>query len=341
MSSMMSKRSKQSTSDALALPAGPIMCGVEGLTLSADDRRRLCDPLVGGVILFTRNYQDKEQLAALCREIHALRTPELLIGVDQEGGRIQRLRDGFTKIPSMNSLQEAFLHTPVRAENETQQLGLLIGRELREVGIDFSFAPVLDLDYGVSSVIGDRSFGRAPETVARLAAALYRGLKNAGCAAVGKHFPGHGFISADSHTEMPVDNRSWAEVQPDIMPYRAMIANGLESVMMAHVIYPQMDKHPAGYSSFWVNDVLRRRLGFQGLVFSDDLGMFGATGVGDWVARADAATRAGCDVILACNDFVAMDDLLERWYPQLDDNRRLALSTRWRRMAPRRRVSVA
>lgn len=336
----MSDEGGQHKRNALVLPRGSMMCGIEGVALSADDKRRLCHPLVGGVILFTRNYRDKGQLAALCHEIHALRSPELLIGVDQEGGRVQRLRDGFTEIPAMNSLQESFLHAPVRTENETQQLGLLIGRELREVGVDFSFTPVLDLDYGVSSVIGDRSFGRAPETVARLAAALYRGLKNAGCAGVGKHFPGHGFIGADSHTEMPVDGRSWAEIQPDIMPYRAIIANGLESVMMAHVIYPEMDAQPAGYSSFWVREVLRERLGFHGLIFSDDLGMFGAQGVGGWVARAEAAINAGCDVVLVCNDFEAMDDLLEHWHPQLNENRRYELNMRWQKMAPRKKVSA-
>ncbi|MDR1529606.1 MAG: beta-N-acetylhexosaminidase [Burkholderiales bacterium] len=318
------------------LERGVIICGVESVDLDEDDRRRLLHPLVGGAILFARNYEDRAQLTSLCREIHALRSPKLLIGVDQEGGRIQRLREGFTEIPPMRSLQTAFLHSPAKAENETQQLGALIGKELREVGIDFTFAPVLDLDYGSSAVIGDRSFGSEPETVARLAAALHRGLRSAGCAAVGKHFPGHGFVSADSHIEVPKDTRTWAAIQSDIMPYRAMIANGLESIMMAHVIYPEMDMQPAGYSSFWIRETLRKRLGFRGLIFSDDLGMFGAQIVGDWVARAEAATQAGCDVVLACNEFGAIDDLLARWQPNFSGNHLFELKMRWQKMTPRR-----
>ncbi|MCL2297967.1 MAG: beta-N-acetylhexosaminidase [Proteobacteria bacterium] len=318
------------------LPRGPLMCGVESTTLTDNDRRRLRDPRVGGVILFARNVETPGQLIALCDEIRALRSPPLVIGIDQEGGRVQRLRgQGFIDIPPMRGLGERFSKTPEAAEQEAHRWGTLIGGQLRYLHMDFSFTPVLDLDYGKSAVIGDRAFAASPETVGRLAGALRRGLKATGCAAVGKHFPGHGWVEADSHHDLPVDTRTMDAIEPDLAPYRALIADGLEGVMMAHVKYPALDPLPAGYSAFWVRDVLRGRLGFDGLVFSDDLGMAGAAleeGDDDWAMRADAALAAGCDVVLACNDFAAIDDMLTRWTPQVDEEK---LARRWQAMAGR------
>ena len=326
------------------------MCGVEGVELTYGDRRRLRDPRVGGVILFTRNVESPGQLMALCDEIQALRSPPLVIGIDQEGGRVQRLRgNAFLDIPPMRALGDHFAEAPEQGEEEAQRWGSLIGSELRYLHIDFSFTPVLDLDYGKSAVIGDRAFAASPETVARLAGALRRGLNATGCAAVGKHFPGHGWVEADSHHEMPVDTRTMADIEPDLAPYRALIAGGLEGVMMAHVKYPTLDPLPAGYSAFWVRDVLRGKMGFDGMVFSDDLGMVGAALAGsdkssgnsgddeptDWIVRADAALTAGCDVVLACNDFVALDSLLAHWVPPFGAERTAALARRWQRMAGR------
>ncbi|MDR2711003.1 MAG: beta-N-acetylhexosaminidase, partial [Burkholderiales bacterium] len=326
------------------LPRGPVMCGVESVTLTDDNRRRLRDPRVGGVILFARNVESPWQLMTLCDEIRALRSPPLVIGIDQEGGRVQRLRgNSFIDIPAMRSLGERFAKAPESGEQEAQRWGALIGGQLRYLHMDFSFTPVLDLDYGKSAVIGDRAFAALPQTVARLAGALRRGLNAAGCAAVGKHFPGHGWVEADSHHEMPVDARAMDAIESDMAPYRALVAEGLEGVMMAHVKYPALDSLPAGYSAFWVRDVLRGQLGFDGMVFSDDLGMAGAALEGeggdgksdDWVRRADAALAAGCDVVLACNDFVALDDLLTRWTPPLTAEQSAALARRWQAMAGR------
>jgi len=323
------------------------MCGVEGVALTRGDRRRLRDPRVGGVILFTRNVESPGQLMVLCDEIRGLRSPPLVIGIDQEGGRVQRLRgNGFIDIPPMRALGEHFAEAPELGEEEAYRWGTLIGSELRYLHIDFSFTPVLDLDYGKSAVIGDRAFAASPETVARLAGALRRGLNAAGCAAVGKHFPGHGWVEADSHHEMPVDTRTMADLAPDLAPYRALIASGLEGVMMAHVKYPALDSLPAGYSAFWVREVLRGELGFGGMVFSDDLGMAGAALESkgnsnggdeptDWIIRADTALTAGCDVVLACNDFAALDSLLAHWVPPFGAERTVALARRWQRMAGR------
>jgi beta-N-acetylhexosaminidase len=316
------------------------MCGIESTTLTDNDRRRLRDPQVGGVVLFTRNVETPGQLIALCDEIRALRSPPLVIGIDQEGGRVQRLRGrGFIDIPPMRRLGERFAEAQEAAEQEAYRWGTLIGGELRYLHIDFSFTPVLDLDYGKSAVIGDRAFSASPKAVARLADALRRGMKAAGCAAVGKHFPGHGWVETDSHHDMPVDTRAMDTIEPDLAPYRTLIANGLEGVMMAHVKYPELDPQPAGYSAFWIRKVLRGWMGFDGLVFSDDLGMVGAmltdNDDNDWVARADAALAAGCDVVLACNDFAAIDDMLTRWVPSPDIEKSAALARRWQTMAGR------
>jgi beta-N-acetylhexosaminidase len=292
------------------------MLGVEGLVLAADDRRRLAHPSVGGVILFRRNYRDSAQLRALTADIRAMRDPALLIAVDHEGGRVQRFRDGFTAVPPMRTLGEQWDDDPVAARVAAYEHGRTIARELRAHDVDFSFTPVLDLDYGQSAVIGDRAFHRDPAAVSALARALVAGLRAGGAQAVGKHFPGHGFVAADSHTDLPLDDRPLSDIlAADVTPFAELIADDLGGIMPAHIVYPRVDAHPAGFSPVWIGDILRRRLRFGGLVMSDDLDMAGAQVAGDVVARAEAATAAGCDMVLACNDFAAMDELLARWRP--------------------------
>jgi beta-N-acetylhexosaminidase len=290
--------------------------GIEGCELSAADRRRLVHPLLGGVILFTRNFESASQLKALTGEIRALRSPSLLVAVDHEGGRVQRFREGFTAIPPMRTLGELWDRDVAAAASEAARLGRTIAAELRAVGVDFSFTPVLDLDFGASAVIGDRAFHGNPNAVAHLAAALHDGLRAGGMAAVGKHFPGHGHVAADSHTDLPVDERTLAAIESlDLVPFGALVQHGLEAIMPAHVVFPAVDAAPAGYSRRWLLEVLRGRLGFDGLIFSDDLGMAGALGAGDIVARAEASLTAGCDMVLACNDFAGADELLSAFVP--------------------------
>jgi len=298
------------------LARGPVFIGVEGLELSPADRERLVHPLVGGVILFTRNFKSPPQLKALTREIASLRSPRLLIAVDHEGGRVQRFRDGFSVIAPMRTLGELWDSDVAGAAREAVRIGRTIAGELGSHGVDFSFTPVLDVDHGESAVIGNRAFHRNPNAIAHLASALCDGLHAGGMAAVGKHFPGHGHVAADSHTELPVDDRPLAAiVADDLVPFGALIARGLEAIMPAHVVYSAIDKDPAGFSQKWLQEILRGRLGFDGLIFSDDLGMAGAQGVGDLVARAEASVAAGCDMVLACNDFEAADTLLATWRP--------------------------
>ena len=300
----------------IEVPRGPVVLGIEGTVLTAADKARLMHPLAGGAILFSRNFESCTQLDALTASIRALRTPSLLICVDHEGGRVQRFRDGFTAIPAMRTLGELWEKDVAQAAAEAQRLGMLMARELRAHGVDFSFAPVLDVDFGASAVIGDRAFHGNPNAVAHLASCLRRGLNAGGCAAVGKHFPGHGFIAADSHVALPVDERSLdALLADDLVPFAVLAKDGMEAVMPAHVIYPAIDSVAAGFSRIWLQDILRGRLQFDGLIFSDDLEMAGAHAAGDIVARAEAAVAAGCDMVLACNDFAAMDDLLSRWKP--------------------------
>ena len=311
----------------IELPRGPILLGIEGIALSAADRERLAHPLTGGAILFARNFESSGQLQKLTAEIHAMRTPALLIAVDHEGGRVQRFREGFTAIPAMRTLGELWNRDVAGASREAARIGFTIASELRAHGIDFSFTPVLDLDHGASAVIGDRAFHRNPNAVAHLAAALHDGLRTGGMAGVGKHFPGHGFVAADSHTDAPVDTRSLAElVADDLVPFGALMKCGLESIMPAHVIFPAVDSQPAGYSRRWLREILRDRLAFDGLVFSDDLGMAGAFSAGDLVARAVVSLAAGCDMVLVCNDLAAADDLLANLpaVPNIDLARRTA-----------------
>ena len=300
----------------IEMARGPVVMGIETLALTAADRERLLHPLAGGTILFARNFESCGQLQALTASIRALRTPSLLICVDHEGGRVQRFREGFTAIPAMRTLGALWDDNVAAAAAEAQRLGELLACELRAHGIDFSFTPVLDLDFGASAVIGDRALHGNPNAVAHLASCLKRGLNAGGCAAVGKHFPGHGFVTADSHVDLPVDERTLeVMLADDLIPFAVLAKEGLEAVMPAHVIYPAVDTLAAGFSRVWLQDILRGRLAFDGLIFSDDLGMAGAHAVGDIIARAKTAVTAGCDMVLACNDHAATDDLLSRWRP--------------------------
>ncbi len=292
---------------------GPLMLDVAGTELTEDDRKRLAHPLVGGVILFARNYRDPAQLAALTGEIHALKPAPLLIGVDHEGGRVQRFREGFTRLPPMRTFGEIWNAHPQQARHLARETGYVLAAELRAHGIDFSFAPVLDLDYGASGVIGDRAFHREPRAVFELGQALMLGMKDAGMAACGKHFPGHGHVVADSHVAVPVDERPLSEIaRADLAPFRLMIEAGLAAMMPAHVIYPRIDDRPAGFSRVWLHDILRGELGFDGAIFSDDLCMAGAAVAGDVVARVGAALNAGCDMALVCNRPDLADEVLTR-----------------------------
>lgn len=293
------------------LPLGPAVVDPAGPVLTDDDHRRLRHPAVGGVILFARNFESPAQLQALTQDIRSLREPQLLIGVDHEGGRVQRFREGFTTLPPMRTLGHLWDRDRDAARVAAHAAGYVIGAELAAHGLDFSFTPVLDLDYGASSVIGDRALHYDPLAVGALAAALVGGLGRGGMGAVGKHFPGHGYAAADSHVAVPTDDRPLSEIlRKDLVPYGPAIEAGLAGIMPAHVIYPKVDAEPAGYSRVWLQGVLRRKLGFGGLVFSDDLSMEGASTVGGVAERAHAALDAGCDMVLLCNDPEGQDRLL-------------------------------
>jgi len=307
----------------------PVILDVAGLALTEDDRRRLAHPLVGGMILFGRNWESREQLTELCTEIKSVRA-DLLVCVDHEGGRVQRFRSGgFTHLPPMRRFGEMWMQDAkgregsgaMRAMAAATAAGFVLGAELRACGVDFSFTPVLDLDYGESSVIGDRSFHRDARVATLLARSLMQGLLQAGMANCGKHFPGHGFVKADSHLEVPVDKRSLkAILEDDAAPYE-WLGSTLTSVMPAHVIYPKVDSLPAGFSPRWLNEILRERLHFQGAIFSDDLSMEGARKIEGrpvtFTEAAVAALRAGCDMVLLCNESVhseggqSIDEMLE------------------------------
>lgn len=294
------------------LPLGPVVLDPAGLALTDDDRKRLLHPAAGGVILFAHNYESPSQLENLANEIKALRTPELFVCVDHEGGRVQRFREGFTALPPMRQVGVLWQRDRDKGRRCAQAIAYIAASELAAHGVDFSFAPVLDLDYGGSSVIGDRALHYDPNAVGILAAEIVKGFAAGGMRAVGKHFPGHGFATADSHVAVPQDDREAAVIlKKDVVPYRAAIDAGLGGVMPAHVIYPKADAEPAGYSKYWLQDVLRGKLGFQGLIFSDDLSMEGASTAGGIPERATAALAAGCDMVLLCQNPDGQDKLLD------------------------------
>ena len=285
-------------------PIGPLMLDVMGLTLTPEEKDKINHPNTGAVILFSRNYQNPEQITELISSIRRARHGNLLIAVDQEGGRVQRFQQGFTRLPPASS----YAQIPELAE----AAGWLMAAELLAVGVDFSFAPVLDIDCGISEIIGNRSFATDAQLATRLSSAFRKGMNEAGMAATGKHFPGHGAVALDSHLTLPVDERDLETIRTkDLIPFKQLIAEGLEGIMPAHVVYPNIDLNPAGFSPFWIQQILRKELNFNGTVFSDDLSMEGAAAVGDFPERAKLAQSAGCDMILVCNNPHAAEQVLD------------------------------
>ena len=296
---------------------GPLMVDLATDCMSAQEKELLQSPQVGGVILFSRNYTNVERLVSLIEEIHELRHPRLLIAIDQEGGRVQRLREGFTQLPAINLLGKIYDDDPKRAGELATLSGWLMASELRSIGIDFSFAPILDLNYGVSQVIGDRAFHKDPEVVSILATRYIQGMRNAGMQAVGKHFPGHGAVTADSHIELPTDTREFQEIATqDLVPFKRLIGNGLAALMSAHVVYEKVDPDIATFSKLWLQDVLRKQLQFNGVIFSDDLSMKAALckdkGSNEFLKRTQKALDAGCDMALICNDSERACEVVEQ-----------------------------
>lgn len=291
---------------------GQLMVGIAGTALTPAEETLLQHPQVAGVILFARNYENPEQLSHLTASIHALRTPALLVAVDQEGGRVQRFREPFTPLPAARRLGVLHDRDPEAAMESARALGWLMAAELLAVGVDLSFAPVLDLDRGVSGVIGDRALHGDPEVVAALATAMVAGMHQAGMSATGKHFPGHGSVAPDSHLELPLDHRPELELRgSDMRPFETLIRAGtLDAVMTAHVSYAEADIQPASFSRYWVTSVLREDLGFDGVIIADDLGMEGAAAIGDPGSRARVALEAGCDLVMLCNALDAAEDVL-------------------------------
>ncbi|MDD4913522.1 MAG: beta-N-acetylhexosaminidase [Methylococcales bacterium] len=286
------------------LAIGPVMLDIEGQSLNALDREKIAHPNTGALILFARNFETPAQIQGLIKDIRNARNGDILIAVDQEGGRVQRFRHGFTRLPAA----ARYAQQPDLAE----PAGWLMAAELLAVGVDFSFAPVLDVDCGVSEIIGDRSFSRDAAQAADLGGAFRQGMRRAGMAATGKHFPGHGAVAPDSHLTLPVDERNLDTIRrQDLTPFRQLIAAGLEAVMPAHVLYPQVDKLPAGFSEIWLQRILRQELGFDGAIFSDDLSMAGAASIGDFPERAGLARQAGCDMLLVCNQPAAAEQVLD------------------------------
>jgi beta-N-acetylhexosaminidase len=280
------------------------MLDVADLTLTQDEKEKINHPNTGAVILFSRNYQDPEQVTELINQIRAARNGKILVAVDQEGGRVQRFQHGFTRLPPA----ARYAQTPDLAESS----GWLMAAELLAVGVDFSFAPVLDIDCGVSEIIGNRSFSTDPALATRLSSLFRKGMNQAGMAAIGKHFPGHGAVALDSHLTLPIDERDLDSIRAkDLLPFKQLIEEGLEGIMPAHVVYPKVDPNPAGFSPFWIQQVLRKELDFNGTVFSDDLSMEGAAAVGDFPERARLAQLAGCDMILVCNNPAAAEQVLD------------------------------
>ena len=292
---------------------GPLMVDIAGTELTSDDARVLTHPMVGSVILFSRNYRDVAQVTALTASIRALRTPHLLIAVDHEGGRVQRFREGFTALPPSRLLGRRYDEDRREGLRVTQSVGWLMASELRAVGVDFSFAPCVDLDYGVSEIIGDRAFHSDADAVGALSVAYMAGMRDAGMPAIAKHFPGHGAVVADSHVALPVDRREYPDLEADIRPYRVLMQNHLPAIMAAHVVYSAVDELPASLSRRWVTGVLREELNFHGCVFADDLTMAGAAAFGGIIERTRLAIAAGCDVLPICNNRQAVKSVLDHF----------------------------
>ena len=313
---------------------GPLMLDLDGLVVNSSEVAKLRHPCTGGVILFSRNYESPEQIAALVLEIRSIRGTDILIAVDQEGGRVQRFMDGFTRLPPACKYGDNASRAQSIATAEAS--GWLMASELLSVGVDFSFAPVLDVDCGISSVIGDRSFSRDPQLVASIASAFRSGMRRAGMAATGKHFPGHGSVAADSHVKLPVDDRELSVILAnDAIPFKRLIDEGLEGVMPAHVVYSAVDPHPACFSRFWIYEILRHRLGFSGAVFSDDLSMAGAECMGGFLDRGKRALQAGCDMVLVCNH----PDQAEKLLNELPADLSMASQRRLINMSGQRQLS--
>jgi beta-N-acetylhexosaminidase len=313
------------------------MVDLGGLELGVEDRELLADPRIGSVILFSRNYADPEQLERLVSEVHALRDPPLIVTVDHEGGRVQRFRRAFTVLPAARLIGHQYDMDAQKGLELARNCAWMLASELRAVGVDLSFAPVVDLDYAVSEVIGDRAYHRDPEVVATLANACMAGLREAGMGAVAKHFPGHGAVVADSHFALPVDRRPLVDLEPELTPYRRLIANGLPAVMAAHVAFPEVDPLPASLSGRWITDILRHELQFHGVIFADDLNMGGAATVGTVVERARLALAAGCDVLPICNNRAAVYELLAGLGDASDPARQIRLVRLHGKRAPGRR----
>ncbi|KUJ72231.1 beta-hexosaminidase [Thiomicrospira sp. WB1] len=302
------------------MPLGHVMMDLAGTTILPAEKARLMHPVIAGVVLFARNYESPEQLHRLTQEIRQLRQPRLLIAVDQEGGRVQRFRDGFTRLPPMGALGRHYQSSPQAALTLAEDVGWIMASECLASGVDFSFAPVIDLDYGDSHVIGDRAFDQAPMVVTALAKALIQGMKHAGMASVLKHFPGHGFIQADTHHEVATDERTFDQIRmADLQPFLGLIEAGAKAVMPAHVRYPKVDAMPAGFSSVWLQKVLREQCHFQGAIISDDLTMHAAAMYGSPWERVELARQAGCDLTLLCNDPEAVQSVCDQSEDQEED----------------------
>ena len=312
------------------MTSGPLMVGIAGCELDPSEVEVLRHPSIGGVILFSRNYRSRTQLRALCDAIHDLKRPPLLIGVDHEGGRVQRFRDGFTALPAAAVYGVLHDRSPVRACRAARIGGWLMATELRACGVDFSFAPVLDLGRGPSSPIGERAFHGDPRVVVALARAFHSGMRAAGFRGVGKHYPGHGSVASDSHHTLPVDRRPYAEIRrDDLVPFQQLAASELAGIIPAHIVFEHVDSLPAGFSRRWIGDILRGELGFRGIVFSDDLDMAAAAVAGNHVDRTRAALDAGCDVALLCNDWQGAVSVVDE-LKHVDQPRRTSVMTTMR-----------
>lgn len=288
------------------------MIDIRSFVLDEQEITMIKNPLCGGVILFSRNFSDKKQLNDLCQSIRAIKKPSPLICVDHEGGRVQRFHQGFISLPPMAELGKIYQENKQDAIEYSYNIGECIAMELQSCGIDFSFTPVLDINHGNSGVIGDRAFSHNPLTITTIAHSLMKGMQDNGMQAVGKHFPGHGYVKADSHLSLPIDDRDFDSIYTaDLRPFKAMIQHNIAAIMPAHIIYQKIDPDPAGFSKFWLQDILRNKLEFEGVIFSDDLSMAGAKFAGSYIQRAKKALDAGCDMVLVCNHPAEANNILD------------------------------